>query len=91
MEDMYDPVLGRRLAVCRAHPGVLLLFAVPGLVTAFWLISGVKIALDVGTLSQGMTMVWILALLTAALLFPVVLRARDRAELFERGFRFNGW
>ena len=90
MEDMYDPVLGRRLAVCRAHPGVLLLFAVPGLVTAFWLISGVKIALDVGTLSQGMTMVWILALLTAALLFPVVLRARDRAELFERGFRFNG-
>ena len=56
MEDLYDPVLGRRLAVCRAHPGVLFLFAVPGLVTAFWLISGVKIALDAGTLSQGITM-----------------------------------
>ena len=40
MEDMYDPVLGRRLAVCRAHPGVLLLFAVPGLVTAMRMILG---------------------------------------------------
>ena len=90
LEEAYDPNLGRRLAVCRPHPGVLFLFAVPGLVTAFWLVSGVKIALEAGTLSQSMTMVWILALAAAGLFTPVILRARDRAEIFQRGFRFNG-
>ena len=85
-----DPVLGRRLAVCRPHGGTLFLFAVPGLIVVFWLVSGIKVALEAGTLSEGMTMICILALLAVLLFVPVVLRARDRAELFEKGFRFNG-
>ena len=88
MDENYDSVLGQRLAVCRPHPGTL--FASPGLVVLFWLVSGVKIALEAGTLSASMTMVCILALLAVLLLLPVVFRARDKAELFERGFRFNG-
>ena len=31
MEEMYDPTLGRRLAVCKANPGTLFIFAIPGL------------------------------------------------------------
>lgn len=85
-----DPILGRRLAVCRPHGGTLFLFAVPGLIVVFWLVSGIKIALEAGTLSEGMTMICILALLAVLLFVPVVLRARDSAELFEKGFRFNG-
>lgn len=90
MDENYDSVLGQRLADCRPHPGTLFLFAIPGLVVLFWLVSGVKIALEAGTLSASMTMVCILALLAVLLLLPVVFRARDKAELFERGFRFNG-
>ena len=51
MDENYDSVLGQRLAVCRPHPGTLFLFAIPGLVVLFWLVSGVKIALEAGTLS----------------------------------------
>lgn len=90
MDELFDPALGRRLAVCKAHPGTLFLFAIPAMVTAFWLIAGVKIALEAGTLERSMTAVCVLALLTALLLLPVVFRARDRAEFFEGGFRFNG-
>lgn len=92
MEEAYDPTLGRRLAVCRANPGTLFIFAIPGLVVAFWLISGVKVGLEAGTMftSGSVIMVCILALLMVLCFLPVVLRARDRAELFERGFRFNG-
>lgn len=92
MEEMYSPTLGRRLAVCRAHPGTLLIFAIPGLVAAFWLISGVKVALEAGTMSASGNKIalCVLALVTALCFLPVVLRARDRAEFFERGFRFNG-
>ena len=92
MEEMYDPILGPRLAVCRANPGTLFIFAIPGLVVAFWLIAGVKIGLDAGTLSTSgsITMVCILALVTVLCFVPVALRARDRAEFFQKGFRFNG-
>ena len=92
MEEMYDSTLGRRLAVCRANPGTLFIFAIPGLVAAFWLVSGIKVGLEAGTISTsgGMTMVCILALMMVLCFLPVVFRARDRAEFFERGFRFNG-
>lgn len=92
MEEMYDSTLGRRLAVCRANPGTLFIFAIPGLVVAFWLISGVMIGLEAGTMSTSgsVTMVCILVLAMVLCFLPVILRARDRAEFFERGFRFNG-
>ena len=92
MEEMYDSTLGRRLAVCKANPGTLFIFAIPGFVVAFWLISGVKIGLEAGTMSTSgnITMVCILALVMALCFLPVILRARDRAEFFEKGFRFNG-
>lgn len=90
MEETFDAALGRRLAVCTPSPGTLLLFALPGLFTAFCLVSGVKIALDAGTLAQSTTALCALTLAAVLLLPPVVLRARDRAELFEGGFRFNG-
>ena len=53
MEEMYDPTLGRRLAVCKANPGTLFIFAIPGLIVTFWLIAGVKVALEAGTLSNS--------------------------------------
>lgn len=92
MEDVFDPVLGRRLAVCGPSAGTLFIFAVPGLITAFWLVSGIKIALEAGTLSASgsITMICALTLITVLLFLPVVFRARDKAELFEKGFRFNG-
>ena len=92
MEEMYDPTLGRWLAVCKANRGTLFIFAIPGLVVAFWLIAGIKIGLEAGTLSTSgsITMVCILALATVLCFVPVVLRARDRAEFFAKGFRFNG-
>ena len=92
MEEMYDPTLGRRLAVCKANRGTLFIFAIPGLVVLFWLISGVMVGLEAGTLSTSgsVTMVCILAVATVLCFLPVVLRARDRAEFFEKGFRFNG-
>lgn len=92
MEETYDSTLGRRLAVCRANLGTLFIFAIPGLVVAFWLISGVKIGLEAGTMSNSgsVTMVCLLMLVMALCFLPVILRARDRAEFFERGFRFNG-
>lgn len=92
MEEMYDSTLGRHLAVCKANLGTLFIFAVPGLIVAFWLIAGVMVALDVGTMSTSgnITMVCILALVMVLCFLPVVFRAKDRAEFFERGFRFNG-
>ena len=39
--------------------------------------------------SGNVTMVCILALVMALCFLPVMLRARDRAEFFEKGFRFN--
>ena len=92
MDEMNDPTLGRRLAVCKANPGTLFIFAIPGLIVAFWLIAGVKVALEAGTLSNsgGVTVVCILVLLMVLCFLPVLVRARDRAEFFERGFRFNG-
>lgn len=92
MEEIYDPTLGRRLAVCRAALGTLSIFAIPGLIVAFWLVSGVKVGLEAGTMSTSgsVTMVCILALVMVLCFLPVILRARDRAEFFERGFRFNG-
>lgn len=91
MNEAYDPTLGRRLAVCRANPGTLFIFAIPGLVVAFWLVAGVKVGLEAGTMSNSgnVTMVCILALVMVLCFLPVILRARDRAEFFERGFRFN--
>ena len=38
----------------------------------------------------SLTVVCILAMATVLCFLPVMLRARDRAEFFERGFRFNG-
>lgn len=92
MKETYDSALGQRLAVCRANPGTLFIFAIPGIVVAFWLISGVKVGLDAGTMSTSgsVTMVCILTLVMVLCFLPVILRARDRAEFFERGFRFNG-
>ena len=92
MEEMYDPTFGRRLAVCKANPGTLCIFSIPGLIVAFWLISGVKVGLEAGTMFTGgsLTVVCILAMATVLCFLPVMLRARDRAEFFERGFRFNG-
>lgn len=89
---MNDPTLGRRLAVCKANPGTLFIFAIPGLIVAFWLIAGVKVALEAGTLSNSgsVTVVCILVLVMVLCFLPVLVRARDRAEFFERGFRFNG-
>lgn len=89
---MYDPTLGRRLAVCKANPGTLFIFAIPGLIVTFWLIAGVKVALEAGTISNSgsITTVCILVLLMVLCFLPVLVRARDRAEFFERGFRFNG-
>lgn len=91
MEEMYDPTLGRRLAVCKANLGTLFIFAIPGLIVAFWLISGIRIGLEAGTMSNSgnVTMVCILALMMVLCFLPVMLRARDRAEFFEKGFRFN--
>lgn len=91
MEEMYDSTLGRRLAVCKANLGTLFIFAIPGLIVAFWLISGIRIALEAGTMSNSgnVTMVCILALMMVLCFLPVMLRARDRAEFFEKGFRFN--
>ena len=91
MEEMYDSTLGRRLAVCKANLGTLFIFAIPGLIVAFWLISGIRIGLEAGTMSNSgnVTMVCILALVMALCFLPVMLRARDRAEFFEKGFRFN--
>ena len=88
---MYDSTLGRRLAVCKANLGTLFIFAIPGLIVAFWLISGIRIGLEAGTMSNSgnVTMVCILALVMALCFLPVMLRARDRAEFFEKGFRFN--
>ena len=92
MDEMNDPTLGRRLAVCKANPGTLFIFAIPGLIVAFWLIAGVKVALEAGTLSNSgsVTVVCILVLVMVLCFLPVLVRARDRAEFFERGFRFNG-
>ena len=92
MEEMYDPTLGRRLAVCKANPGTLFIFAIPGLIVTFWLIAGVKVALEAGTMSNSgsITTVCILVLLMVLCFLPVLVRARDRAEFFERGFRFKG-
>ncbi len=92
MDEMNDPTLGRRLAVCKANPGTLFIFAIPGLIVAFWLITGVKVALEAGTLSNSgsVTIVCILVLVMVLCFLPVLVRARDRAEFFERGFRFNG-
>ena len=92
LDEMNDPTLGRRLAVCKANPGTLFIFAIPGLIVAFWLIAGVKVALEAGTLSNSgsVTVVCILVLLMVLCFLPVLVRARDRAEFFERGFRFNG-
>ena len=92
MEEMYDPTLGRRLAVCKASLGTLFIFAIPALIVALWLISGVTVALEAGTMSTSgsVTMVCILALVMVLCLVPVILRARDRAEFFEKGFRFKG-
>ena len=92
MEEMYDPTLGRRLAVCKANPGTLFIFAIPGLIVTFWLIAGVKVALEAGTMSNSgsITTVCILVLLMVLCFQPVLVRARDRAEFFERGFRFKG-
>ena len=89
---MYDPTLGRRLAVCKANPGTLFIFAIPGLIVTFWLIAGVKVALEAGTMSNSgsITTVCILVLLMVLCFLPVLVRARDRAEFFERGFRFKG-
>ena len=91
MEEMYDSTLGRRLAVCKANLGTLFIFAIPGLIVAFWLISGIRIGLEAGTMSNSgnVTMVCILALMMVLCFLPVMLRARDRAEFFEKGFRFN--
>lgn len=92
LDEMNDPTLGRRLAVCKANPGTLFIFAIPGLIVAFWLITGVKVALEAGTLSNSgsVTIVCILVLVMVLCFLPVLVRARDRAEFFERGFRFNG-
>ncbi len=92
LDEMNDPTLGRRLAVCKANPGTLFIFAIPGLIVAFWLIAGVKVALEAGTLSNSgsVTVVCILVLVMVLCFLPVLVRARDRAEFFERGFRFNG-
>ena len=92
MEKMYDPTLGRRLAVCKANPGTLFIFAIPGLIVTFWLIAGVKVALEAGTISNSgsITTVCILVLLMVLCFLPVLVRARDRAEFFEGGFRFKG-
>lgn len=92
LDEMNDPTLGRRLAVCKANPGTLFIFAIPGLIVAFWLIAGVKVALEAGTLSNSgsVTVVCILVLVMILCFLPVLVRARDRAEFFERGFRFNG-
>ena len=89
---MYDPTLGRRLTVCKANPGTLFIFAIPGLIVTFWLIAGVKVALEAGTMSNSgsITTVCILVLLMVLCFLPVLVRARDRAEFFERGFRFKG-
>ena len=92
LDEMNDPTLGRRLAVCKANPGTLFIFAIPGLIVTFWLIAGVKVALEAGTISNSgsITTVCILVLLMVLCFLPVLVRARDRAEFFERGFRFNG-
>ena len=92
LDEMNDPTLGRRLAVYKANPGTLFIFAIPGLIVAFWLITGVKVALEAGTLSNSgsVTIVCILVLVMVLCFLPVLVRARDRAEFFERGFRFNG-
>ena len=90
MEEMYDSTLGQRLAVCKANRGTLFIYAIPGLVVAFWLISGIKIGLEAGTLSRSITIIIILALVMVLCFLPVVFRSRDRAEIFENGFRFNG-
>lgn len=92
LDEMNDPTLGRRLVVCKANPGTLFIFAIPGLIVAFWLIAGVKVALEAGTLSNSgsVTVVCILVLVMVLCFLPVLVRARDRAEFFERGFRFNG-
>ena len=92
LDEMNDPTLGRRLAVCKANPGTLFIFAIPGLIVTFWLIAGVKVALEAGTLSNSgsVTVVCILVLVMVLCFLPVLVRARDRAEFFERGFRFNG-
>ena len=92
MEEMYDPTLGRRLAVCKANPGTLFIFAIPGLIVTFWLIAGVRVALEAGTMSNSGSIitVCILVLLMVLCFLPVLVRARDRAEFFERGFRFKG-
>ena len=59
---------------------------------AFWLVAGLKIALEMGNLtaSGNVRMFCILALIMALLFVPVVFRARDKAELYEKGFWFNG-
>ena len=92
LDEMNDPTLGRRLAVCKANPGTLFIFAIPGLIVAFWLIAGVKVALEAGTLSNSgsVTVVCILVLVMFLCFLQVLVRAMDRAEFFERGFRFNG-
>ena len=48
--------------------------------------------MEAGTLSNSgsVTVVCILVLLMVLCFLPVLVRARDRAEFFERGFRFNG-
>lgn len=92
MDDTYDSVLGQRLAVCKPSGGTLFIFAIPGLIAAFWLVAGFKIALEMGNLtdSGNVKMFCILALITVLLFAPVVLRVKDKAELYEKGFRFNG-
>lgn len=92
MDEMYDPNLGRRLAVCKANFGTLFIFSIPALIVAFWLIYGIKICLELGTITTrgNMTMFGILVLAMVLCSLPVVLRARDRAEFYEKGFRFNG-